>query len=50
MVMPLRMFMKQSEDATLPVTVGKEFDLDVVMEAHVVLESNNVCVKVVILT
>jgi len=50
MAMPLQMFMKQIEDGTLPVTVGKVFNLDVVMEAYIVLESNNVCMKIVILT
>jgi NADPH:quinone reductase-like Zn-dependent oxidoreductase len=48
--MPLSDLYKQIADGTLPVTVGKVFKIDQIVEAHDTMERNLARGKIVVLT
>lgn len=47
---PLQEMVRQIEDGTLPVTIGKTFHLDEIVEAHRTMEENRAGGKIVVLT
>ena len=48
--MPLTDLLKQIEDGTMPIRVGKVFKLDQIVEAHDTMEHNRARGKIVVLT
>jgi NADPH:quinone reductase-like Zn-dependent oxidoreductase len=50
MAMPLQRLVDDVEAGRLPVTVGRVFGLDQIVEAHKVMETNSAQGKIVVLT